>query len=180
MDNVKGEFFLSIVKGLVHRLGNIANGIGINVQILNSKKDVLGDDFKFLERIEQNSVKLNSVLSFISQVFVKQMSELSEKNKELIKDFVKSQYPLKKNSSIFQINWDSIQSSQYYILLPILFSAIGDLESEVSIYEQEEKLIFQFSSDTKETENVLLKNLLENMKIKYIEQGFAVIVEDLC
>lgn len=119
IEKIRGDLIQALSKGLMHQLGNLANGISVNLQILSKMGLKTERSEDFLKRMMPHSQDLNEMVFWMRELFLGRLERVSENFLEKIKDFLQYHLIQEKKRKI-EISWEQVQTPFFQILLPIL------------------------------------------------------------
>lgn len=147
MEDFRGDFFVSISKGLLHKLGNVANGIGINIQACSSL-DMSDDKFKnFLDRALDNNRHFSTMIQFMRSTLLNTISLITKDMWQSIQEYAVYNIDYRSREH-FEVEWDTIDKTFFRILTPILLYHEGKQKSPIRICQTDSKLIMEYSESS--------------------------------
>lgn len=119
IDKIRGDLVLSLSRGMMHQLGNLANGIGINLQILSKMGLKTDNSETFFNRMLGYGQSFNEMIAWMRGLFFSEAESFSENFLGKVKEFSQFLWTNEGKCEV-EVLWDEITSHSFFFLIPIL------------------------------------------------------------
>ncbi len=121
IDKIRGDLVLSLSKGMMHQLGNLANGIGVNLQILSKMGLKTNHSETFFNRMLGYGQSFNEMITWMRGLFFNEGESFSEHFLSKVKEFTQFLWVNEKKCEV-EVLWDEIKSHSFFFLIPVLIT----------------------------------------------------------